>query len=77
MNEIIKAQAEFIAERLNDRKAIKFHYYAIKKVGFNKCYELSSLALQVFREGIVKTTAARYFNGCIKKEIQKKHNKDK
>lgn len=70
MNKILLSQAEIIAERLNDEKAIWFHYKAIKILGFQKCYELSSLTLAECREGKVKTSSAKYYNGCVMREIK-------
>lgn len=60
-------------EKLNDHPdSIWFHYKAVKLLGFQTCYELSSLALQVDRDGGVKTTPARYYNGCIMKELRER-----
>ena len=75
MNEIIKSQALIIAEKLHDLNGFWFHYKKIKTIGFQKCFELCSLSLQLAREGRIKTTAARYYNGCVQKEEEKIHNK--
>lgn len=68
MKKDLMLQAEVIAKRLNDEKAIWFHYKAIKNLGFQKCYELSSLTLAEYREGKVRTTPAKYYNGCVVRE---------
>lgn len=70
MNNRLYQQAKLIAERLNDLKGIWFHYKAIKVLGFQQCYELASLALQQYREGKVRTSPARYYNGCVVREIR-------
>lgn len=70
MRERLLGQAQTIADRLNDRNAIWFHYKAVKLLGFNKCYELSSKTLIDKREGRIRTTPARYYNGCVMKEIE-------
>lgn len=75
MNDIIKSQALIIAERLHDLDGFWFHYKKIKVLGFQRCYELSSLALQMAREGRIKRTSARFYNGCIRIEEKKLKNK--
>lgn len=75
MNETIKSQALIIAEKLHDLNGFWFHYKKIKTLGFQKCFELSSLALLIAREGRIRTTAARFYNGCIQKEEKKLKNK--
>ncbi len=69
------AQAEAIAGRLNDLNGIWFHYKAINKLGFHICYQLCSLALDKFRRGEVKTSPARYYNGCITREIRERRTR--
>jgi len=60
-------------DKLNDHPdSIWFHYKAIKLLGFQTCYELSSLALQEDRDGRVKSTVARYYNGCVMKELEER-----
>lgn len=70
MCEEFLAQAQIIAERLNDMNAIWFHYKYVKKLGFNRCYELASKVLLDKREGRIRTSVARYYNGCVIKESE-------
>lgn len=72
MNEEIKVKAQMIADRLNDPKGIWFHYKYVLILGFQKCYELTSLAIQEYKAGKVKTSIRQYYNGCVMREIQKK-----
>lgn len=71
----ILAQAEVIAARLTDLKAIWFHYMAVNRLGFQRCYELSSLALQAKREGRIRSSVAQFYNGCVMKEIREQKQK--
>lgn len=71
--EEIVANAQVILQRLNDYpNSLWFHYKAIKILGFQRCYELASLALQQHREGKVRTSPARYYNGCVVREIRER-----
>ncbi len=70
MREEIKAHAQIIAERLNDLDGFWFYYKYIKILGFQRCYELASLSIQEFREGRIRTSPARYFNGCVRRELK-------
>ena len=64
----LEVEARIIAERLSDLKGLGFYCNAVSELGFQRCYELASLSLVAAREGKVYTTAARYFNGCVKRE---------
>lgn len=65
------SEAKIILQRLNDHpNSIWFHFKAIKMLGFQKCYELASLALDEYRVGNIRTTPARYYNGCVMREIK-------
>ena len=66
------AEAKIIAERLSDNNAIWFHFMAINRLGFDKCYELASIALLARREGRINVTPARYYNGCVTKELRER-----
>ena len=68
--EILVAQAQTIAEKLNDPDGIWFYYKAIKILGFDTCYQLCSLTLDKHRRGEIKTTPGAYYNGCVAKEIR-------
>lgn len=66
------AEAEIIAQRLNDADAFWFHFMAVNRLGFDKCYELCSLALLAYKEGRTRGSAAKYYNGCIMKELKER-----
>lgn len=70
--EILESQAKSLADRFGDSQGLGFYCMAILKLGFSRCYELASLSLQLAREGKVRTSAARYFNGCVMKEIRER-----
>lgn len=70
--EILESQARSLANRFGDTNGLGFYCMAILKLGFPRCYELASLSLQTAHEGKVRTSAVRYFNGCVMKEIEKK-----
>jgi len=73
MHKETEIKAHLLMDRLSDHKsALGFHYNAIKLLGFQRCYELASIALEAYKSGKVRTTLARYYNGCIKKELIKK-----
>ena len=71
-DERILTEARIIAERLSDLESIRFHYKAVLRLGFDTCYELSSMVLQADRDGRIKTTPARYYNGCVMKELDER-----
>jgi hypothetical protein len=70
--EILESQAQTLADRFSDSKGLGFYCMAILKLGFSRCYELASLSLELAREGRIRTSAARYFNGCVMKEIKER-----
>ncbi len=70
--EELESQAYILAEKFSDTKGLGFYCMAILKLGFARCYELASLSLQLAREGKVRTSAARYFNGCVMKELRER-----
>ncbi len=72
MNEKTLFEAQTIAQRLGDKAGIRFYYKAVRFLGFHQCYELTSLALLAEKEGRIKTNMGRYFNTCVKNEIEKK-----
>ncbi len=68
-----KAKARIILNRLNDSDSSFFFYLmAVRKLGFDKCYELASQAILAFRDGHIRTSLVRYYNGCVMKEINEK-----
>lgn len=73
----IGAEALVIAERLGDPKGLLFYCFAVRKLGSDRCFRLCSVALEAARNGYVKTSAARYFNGCVKKEIRETNTHEK
>jgi len=73
--EMLESQAQTLADRFGDSEGLGFYCMAILKLGFSRCYELASLTLQMTQEGRVNTSAARYFNGCVMKEIREKGEK--
>lgn len=76
MAEKLKAQARVILKRLGDSEgSFFFHVMAVNKLGFDRCYELASHALLMYREGRIRTTAPRYYNGCVMKEIELRKSK--
>ena len=70
--EIIVAQAQTIADRLNDPNGLWFYYKAVRVLGFQTCYELTSHALDMSRRGKLRETPGAYFNGCVMQEIEKR-----
>lgn len=69
--EILLEQAKTIADKLDDQNAVWFHYKSVKTLGFDKCYELCSLALEKATYGNLRTSPARYYNGCVMGEVKK------
>lgn|GEM_PF-6325574 len=61
-------QANFIAEKLHDQTAIKFHRWAIYKLGFSWCSQLAAEIIQYNREGKIKNMG-KYYNRCITNAI--------
>jgi hypothetical protein len=70
--EVLESQAQTLADRFRDTQGLGFYCMAILKLGFSRCYELASLSLELARDGRVRTSAARYFNGCVMKEIKER-----
>lgn len=70
--EVIVAQAQTIAEKLNDPDGMWFYYKAIRILGFDICYQLCSLTLDKYRRGEIKTSPGAYYNGCVTKEIRER-----
>lgn len=67
----LEAKARIIQERLNDNpNSVGFHCKAIKVLGFQRCYELCSITLEIYRDGDIRTTPARYYNGCVLGEAE-------
>lgn len=62
-------QAEFIAEKLDDMEAIRFHLWAIGKLGFGHCSQLAAEVVQLFREGHVRHMG-KYYNRCVLNEVK-------
>lgn len=67
----IGEQASVIAERLNDQGAIRLHCLAVKTLGFQRCYEISSEVLQLSVEGRIRTNVRKYYNAYVMNEIRK------
>jgi len=72
MNEELLAQAQIIAEKLNDLNGLRFHKWAVWKLGFDTCYQLCSLTLDKFRRGEINISPGAYYNGCITREIRER-----
>lgn len=69
------AEVQIITEKLNDLDAKWFHYKYIKLLGFQRCYELASYALQLYREGKISVNPASFYNGCVRREVDQRKEK--
>lgn len=67
----IKFNAQAIARMLHDDANYWFHFKWIQILGFDKCYQLASLAVMLSHENKIFTSPAKFYNGCVHKELLK------